>query len=89
MAMLKKQENIHPKALQKVQKDLFAVFTAPQGKHFSKKDTDLKMLERLKWIVRRLDEPDITYNEALRLVNEASKIWDALPRELLPNLDEI
>lgn len=89
MAMLKNQENTHPEALQKVQKDLFTVFTVGQGKHFSKKDADLKMLERLKAIVRRLDAPDITYDEALRLVDEGSAIWTALPREMLPDLDKL
>jgi len=35
--MLKKEKNVYPNELQKPQKDLFTVFTVPQGKGFPEK----------------------------------------------------
>ena len=49
----------------------------------------LQKVERCKEIVRTLDSNTLDYDAACKLVDEASVLWEQIPRELLPILDEV
>jgi hypothetical protein len=49
----------------------------------------LQKVERCKEIVRISDSNTLTYDEALKLTAEASELWEQIPREMLPDLNEV
>ena len=49
----------------------------------------LKKVDRCKEIVRTLDANTLTYEEAKKISDEATALWEQIPREMLPDLNEL
>ena len=48
----------------------------------------LEKVERCKEIVHILDSNTLTHEQVKQLVDEASALWEQIPREMLPDLED-